>query len=144
LALAALVVTLGLGSAAHAQASAAACEGKALAKLAQRFSYETQRIQEAVAEGHEKAPAGSPRRVVLDDVYNIHHRAISLESGLRAGLGVKGTEPVFRRLLDGVANARKDAADFPEIAKASSHVEKANALLAEMSSCYVSPGGDTR
>ena len=55
---------------------------------------------------------------------------------MRAGLGRDQTEPVFRRILDSVRNAKKDAKRFPEIEKARKHIEEAHKVLAELGAYY--------
>jgi hypothetical protein len=129
-------VLLALGSPAWSQAPAKAWDPKALTPLVHRFVAETKHIQESVGLHVEEAAPDSPRRIVLNDVYSIHHRAVSLETALRAGQGRDETEPVFRRLVDGVKNARQDAKRFPEIEKARRHIDKADELLKEMAGYY--------
>ena len=116
----------------QADAPAKAWDAGALAQIIQRFTIQTKHIQESVGRHVESAAKDSPRRIVLDDVYDIHHRAISLESAVRSGQGRDQAEPVFRRLLASVQNARRDAASFPEIQEASGAIGKARELLAEM------------
>ena len=132
-----VVVVLGLLAApASAAAPAKPWNQQEVAQLAQRFTLQTKRIQEVVGKHLEEAEKNSPRRVVLHDVYEIHHRAVSLESGVRAGLGRDGTEPVFRRILSSVEHARQDAKRFPEIEEAREHIDEANRLLAELGAYY--------
>jgi hypothetical protein len=111
-------------------------DAEEVAQLAQRFTVQTKHIQESVGRHVEQAAPNSPRRVVLDDVYEIHHRAISLDTGVRAGLGRDQTEPVFRRLLGDVRNAQQDAKRFPEIEKVRKHVDEAHRILVELNAYY--------
>jgi hypothetical protein len=103
-----------------------------LVKLAQ----ETSKMKDGLTRHVDEAEVDSARRLVLSDVYEIHHRVISLQSGVRSGLGRDGTEPVFRRLLGSVRNARRDAQKFPEIDQVRSHIDAANELLDELEGYY--------
>ncbi len=111
-------------------------DDKAVARLLRSLAEETKHVQEKVGRYVSESPEGSPRRIVLHDVYEIHHRVISLESGVRAGLGRRQTEPVFRRMLQGVRNAQRDMQDFPAIEEARRHIEKADALIRELEGYY--------
>jgi len=131
------LVALGLLAALPAgAASTKAWDEKAVSQLAHEFTLQTKLIQESVGPHVEQAAPNSPQRIVLNDVYEIHHRAVSLETGVRAGLGRDQTEPVFRRILDGVRNAKKDAKRYPEIEKARKHIEEAHKLLGELGAYY--------
>ena len=131
------LVALGLLAALPAgAASTKAWDEKAVAQLAHEFTLQTKLIQESVGPHVEQAAPNSPRRIVLNDVYEIHHRAVSLETGVRAGLGREQTEPVFRRILGSVRNAKQDAKRFPEIEKARKPIEEAHKLLAELGAYY--------
>jgi uncharacterized membrane protein YccC len=133
--LALAVLVLG-SSPAWSEAPAKAWDQEAVTKLAGRLTEQTLQIQVGVGRHSEGTAADTPRRIVLHDVNFIHRRAISLETALRAGEGHDETEPVFRRLMTGVRNAKQDAKRFPEIEKVRGHIEKAGGLLQELSAYY--------
>ncbi len=111
-------------------------DAHAVERLLDQLTKETRALQTGVGKHLEEAEEGSPRRIVLHDVYEIHHRVISLESAVRNGQSREQTEPIFRRLLDGVRNARRDAQAFPEIEAMRSHIDKADAELLELEAYY--------
>ena len=117
---------------AHEAKPAKDWDADAIARQLQRMSVETNKMQNKLGRHLEGAEENSPRRIVLHDVYEIHHRVISLRMGVRNGLGRDQTEPVFRRLLGSVRNARQDAASFPEIEEIRKHTDEANTILADL------------
>ncbi len=121
---------------ASGQGAAKAWDQEAMVGLTKRFLEQTKHIQEGVGRHVEEAAPDSPRRIVLDDVYAIHHRGVALATAVGAGQGRDLTEPIFRRLMSGVQNARQDAKRFPEIEAVRSYIDKANELLGEMAAYY--------
>lgn len=137
-----LALTLGLilpgvaSATSHEAKPAKDWDAAAVGRQLDRLSSETSKIQNGLGRHLEGEEDDSPRRVVLHDAYEIHHRVISLRMGVRNGLDRKQTEPVFRRLLGSVRNARQDAAAFPEIEEVRPAIDKSNAILKDLEGYY--------
>lgn len=134
----ALVLPTAVAAAHHekAEQAATAWDDEAVTSRLVKLTQQTVKLQDGIAKHLEEAEEGSPHRLVLHDIYDIHRRAISLQTGVRAGLGRDGTEPVFRRLLGSVRDARKDAQRYPEVEELRSHIDEANAILDDLERYY--------
>ena len=107
-----------------------------VARLANALGGEFAAIKKGIAERREEADPESARWIVLDDLMQLQHRAVAFEGLVRAGQGRDKTAPVFRRIVTGVENARRDAEAFPEVQKHRHHIERAESLLQELSRYY--------
>ena len=113
---------------------------KKLLKLTDTLVLETKRIhKEMIQHIPEDIPVGgdsSIEYVILLDASFIHTRMLALNGLIRAGSGRTATEPVLRRIQDGIDNAKEDSKDFAPLRLVRNHIKRVDELLAQVEEYY--------
>jgi len=134
-----LAVGAGMGAALLAgpgYAEPVAWDKAEVAKLADQLVVEVRAIKNNIAGRRDEADPHSARWIVLDDLMQLQERAVAYEGLVRAGEERAETEPVYRRIVTAVDNARRDAPGFPEIQQQHERLERVAAVLKALSGYY--------